>query len=148
MADSKVSDMTAATSAAGADQLYLVQSSVSKSITAANLFGYINTPAVFNDKLVIGDHDTITAAGVISVDTNVTFINDPSGPGACTIGNGTDGQVKIIIMSSNTGGHDITLGGSNVANGVTWNASGKSATLLYDVGLTKWYFIGGSATVS
>ena len=148
MADSKVSDMTAATSAAGADQLYLVQSSVSKSITAANLFGYINTPAVFNDKLVIGDHDTITAAGVISVDTNVTFINDPSGPGACTIGNGTDGQVKIIIMSSNTGGHDITLGGSNVANGVTWNASGKSATLLYDAGLTKWYFIGGSATVS
>tara|TARA_B100000073_G_scaffold152074_1_gene125470 strand:- start:1095 stop:1541 length:447 start_codon:yes stop_codon:yes gene_type:complete len=148
MADSKVSDMTAATSAAGADQLYLVQSSVSKSITAANLFGYINTPAVFNDKLVIGDHDTITAAGVISVDTNVTFINDPSGPGACTIGNGTDGQVKIIIMSSNTGGHDITLGGSNVANGVTFNASGKSATLLYDAGLTKWYFIGGSATVS
>ena len=148
MADSKVSDMTAATSAAGADQLYLVQSSVSKSITAANLFGYINTPAVFNDKLVIGDHDTVTAAGVISVDTNVTFINGPSGPGACTIGSGTDGQVKIIIMSSNTGGHDITLGGSNVANGVTFNASGKSATLLYDAGLTKWYFIGGSATVS
>ena len=148
MADSKVSDMTAATQAAAADQLYLVQSSTSKSITAANLFGYINTPAVFNDKVVIGDHDTITAAGVISVDTNVTFINDPSGPGACPIGNGTDGQVKIIIMSSNTGGHDITLGGSNVANGVTFNASGKSATLLYDAGLTKWYFIGGSATVS
>ena len=148
MADSKVSDMTAATQAAAADQLYLVQSSTSKSITAANLFGYINTPTVFNDKIVIGDHDTITAAGVVSVDTNVTFINNPSGPGACTIGNGTDGQIKIIIMSSNSGGHDITLGGSNVANTVTFNSSGKSATLLYDAGLTKWYFIGGSATVS
>ena len=148
MADSKVSDMTAATSAAGADQLYFVQSSTSKSITAAALFGGIATPTVFNDRVVIGDHDTITAAGVISVDTNVTFINDPSGAGACTIGAGTDGQIKIIIMSSNTGGHNITLGGSNVASGITWNASGNSATLLYDAGLTKWYFIGGSATVS
>jgi len=148
MADSKVSDMTAATSAAAADQLYLVQSSTSKSITAANLFGYINTPAVFNDKVVVGDHDTITAAGVISTDTNVTFINDPSGAGACTIGAGTDGQIKIVIMSSNSGGHSITIGGSNVSNTVTMLASGSSATLLYDAGLTKWYFIGGNSTVS
>ena len=136
MADSKVSDLTAATSAAAADQLYLVQSSASKSITAAALFGGIATPTVFNDRIVIGDHDTITAAGVISVDTNVTFINDPSGAGACTIGTGTDGQIKIIIMSSNTGGHNITLGGSNVASGITWNASGKSATLLYDAAVS------------
>ena len=148
MADSKVSDMTAATSAAGADQLYLVQSSTSKSITAANLFGYINTPAVFNDKVVIGDHDTITAAGVISVDTNVTFINDPSGPGACTIGNGTDGQVKIIIMSSNSGGHTVQISGANVAQTISLDAAGESATMLYDTGLSKWFFIGGSATVS
>ena len=148
MADSKVSDLTAATSAAGADQLYLVQSSTSKSITAANLFGYINTPAVFNDKIVVGDHDTITAAGVISTDTNVTFINDPSGAGACSIGAGTDGQIKIVIMSSNSGGHSITIAGSNVSNTVTMLASGSSATLLYDAGLTKWYFIGGNSTVS
>ena len=148
MADSKVSDMTAATQAAAADQMYLVQSSTSKSITAANLFGYINTPAVFNDKIVVGDHDTITAAGVISTDTNVTFINDPSGAGACSIGAGTDGQIKIVIMSSNSGGHSITIAGSNVSNTVTMLASGSSATLLYDAGLTKWYFIGGNSTVS
>ena len=148
MADSKVSDLTAATQAVAADQTYLVQSSASKSITVGNLFGYINTPAVFNDKVVIGDHDTITAAGVISTDTNVTFINDPSGAGACTIGAGTDGQIKIVIMSSNSGGHSITVGGSNLANTITLNSSGNSATMLYDSGLTKWYFIGGSATVS
>lgn len=148
MADSKVSDLTAATQAAAADQMYLVQSSTSKSITAANLFGYINTPAVFNDKIVVGDHDTITAAGVISTDTNVTFINDPSGAGACSIGAGTDGQIKIVIMSSNSGGHSITIAGSNISNTVTMLASGSSATLLYDAGLTKWYFIGGNSTVS
>lgn len=148
MADSKVSDLTAATQAVAADQTYLVQSSTSKSITVGNLFGYINTPAVFKDKIVIGDHDTITAAGVISTDTNVTFVNDPSGAGSCSIGAGTDGQIKIVIMSSNTGGHSITITGSNLANTITLNASGKSATMLYDAGLTKWYFIGGSASVS
>jgi len=148
MADSKVSDLTAATQAVAADQTYLVQSSTSKSITVGNLFGYINTPAVFNDKVVIGDHDTITAAGVISTDTNITFINDPSGAGSCSIGAGTDGQIKIVIMSSNSGGHSITITGSNLANSITLNASGNSATMLYDSGLTKWYFIGGSASVS
>ena len=148
MADSKVSDLTATTQAYGVDQMYLVQSSTSKSITAANLFGYINTPAVFNDKIVVGDHDTITAAGVISTDTNVTFINDPSGAGACSIGAGTDGQIKIVIMSSNSGGHAITLSGANVQGTLTFDAAGDSATLLYDAGLSKWYFLGESATVS
>ena len=93
MADSKVSELTAATAAAGADSLYLVQSSTSKSITVANLFATVSTPVQFTNTVQVGDHDTITAAGVVSVDTNVTFINDPSGPGACTIGNGTDGQI-------------------------------------------------------
>ena len=54
MADSKVSEMTAATAAAAADKLYLVQGSNSKSVTNAVLFGNVATPAVFNDKLSIG----------------------------------------------------------------------------------------------
>ena len=76
MADSKVSDMTAATAVAAADKMYLVQSSASKSVTNAILFGNVATPTAFNDKLSIGDHDTITAIGAVSVDTNVTFINN------------------------------------------------------------------------
>ena len=148
MADSKVSDMTAATQAAAADQLYLVQSSASKSITAANLFGYINTPTVFNDKVVIGDHDTINAAQAILATTNVTYINDPSGGGTCSMPTGLDGQVKIIIMSSNSGGHTINVSGANVQGVLSFDAAGESATMLYDTGLSKWYFIGGSATVS
>ena len=41
MADSKVSEMTAATAAAAADKMYLVQGSNSKSVTNAVLFGNI-----------------------------------------------------------------------------------------------------------
>ena len=148
MADSKVSELTAATSAAAADTIYLVQSGASKSITNAALFGAIATPAVFNDKISIGDHDTITAAGALNLTTNVTWINDVSAAGTCTLAAGSDGQIKIIIMSSNSGGHTVTLSNSNTANSISFSSAGHSATLIYDTGLAKWYFIGGTATVA
>tara|TARA_B100000029_G_C17484975_1_gene926894 strand:- start:869 stop:1315 length:447 start_codon:yes stop_codon:yes gene_type:complete len=148
MADSKVSDMTAATAVAAADKMYLVQSSASKSVTNAILFGNVATPTVFNDKLSIGDHDTITAVGAISLDTNVTFINDIDAAGNLTLAAGVDGQIKIIIMSSNSGSHTVTLNAANIAQDISWDATGESATLLYDTGTSKWYFIGGSASVS
>ena len=148
MADSKLSELTAATGAAGTDTTYLVQSSTSKQITVANLFGNVATPVQFTDSIQIGDHQTITAVGAISTSYNVTFINDVSGGGTCSIGTGTDGQVVIIIMSSNSGGHTVQLGGANVAQTISLDAAGESATLLYDTGLSKWYFIGGSATVT
>ena len=148
MADSKVSDMTAATAVAAADKMYLVQSSASKSVTNAILFGNVATPTVFNDKLSIGDHDTITAVGAVSVDTNVTFINNIDAAGNLTLAAGVDGQIKIIIMSSNSGSHTVTLNAANIAQDISWDATGESATLLYDTGTSKWYFIGGSASVS
>jgi len=148
MADSKLSELAAATAAAAADTTYLVQSSTSKKITVANLFGNVATPVQFTDSIQIGDHNTMTAVGAISVDYNVTYISDPSAGGTCSIGTGTDGQIKIIIMTSNSGGHTVQLSGANVANTISFDAAGESATLLYDTGLSKWYFIGGSATVS
>ena len=134
MADSKVSALTAATALAAADQLYLVQSSTSKSITAANLFAAVATPVAFNDKVSIGDHDTITSVGAISLDTNVTFINNVDAAGNLTLATGVDGQIKIIIMSSNTGGHTVTLNAANIGSDISWDAAGESATLLYDTG--------------
>jgi len=148
MADSKLSEMTAATSAAGTDTTYLVQSSVSKQITVANLFGNVSTPVQFTSSIQVGDHQTVTAAGAISTDYNVTYINDPSGGGTCSIGAGLDGQIIIIIMSSNSGGHTIQLSGSNVVQTISFDAAGESAQMMYDTGLSKWFFIGGSATVT
>ena len=148
MADSKLSELTAATAAAATDTTYLVQSSTSKQITVANLFGNVATPVQFTDSIQIGDHNTITAAGAISTAYNVTYINNPSGGGTCSLGAGLDGQVIIIIMSSNSGGHTIQVSGANVANTISFDAAGESATMLYDTGLSKWFFIGGSATVS
>ena len=128
MADSKVSEMTAATAAAAADKMYLVQGSNSKSVTNAVLFGNVATPTVFNDKLSVGDHDIMTAVGAVSVDTNVSFLYNFSGAGNLTLAAGVDGQIKIIIMSSNSGSHTVTLNAANIANDISWSQVGHSAT--------------------
>tara|TARA_B100001113_G_scaffold340155_1_gene324091 strand:- start:1749 stop:2195 length:447 start_codon:yes stop_codon:yes gene_type:complete len=148
MADSKLSELTAATAAAATDTTYLVQSSVSKQITVANLFGNVSTPVQFTNSIQIGDHQTMTAVGAISTSYNVTYLNDVSAGGTCSLGTGLDGQVIIIIMSSNSGGHTVQISGANVAQTISLDAAGESATMLYDTGLSKWYFIGGSATVT
>ena len=148
MADSKLSELTSATSAGASDTTYLVQSSVSKQITVQNLFGNQTTPVQFTNSIQIGDHQTMTAVGAISTSYNVTYLNDVSAGGTCSLGTGLDGQVIIIIMSSNSGGHTVQISGANVAQTISLDAAGERATMLYDTGLSKWYFIGGSATVT
>jgi hypothetical protein len=146
MADAKLSELTAATSAAASDSMYLVQSSTSKKITVANLFADIDTPAIFGDKIQIQDSETVTEAGALSVTTNITLITNPSGSGNLTIGVGSDGQIKIIIMTSNTGSTTMTLTGSNVEGDVEFDAAGDTATMIYTN--SKWYMIGGTATIT
>jgi len=146
MADAKLSELTAATAAAGTDILYTVQGSNSKKTTVATLFSDVATPVKFSDTIAITDTNTMTAVGEIITTTNITLINNIDVGGNFTIGNGTEGQLKIIIMTSNTGGHICTLQGSTMARDVVFDAAGETATLLYTN--SKWYFIGGTATVS
>jgi hypothetical protein len=146
MADAKLSELTAATAAAGTDVLYTVQGSDSKKTTVATLFADVATPVKFSDTIAITDSNTMNAVGEIITTTNITFISNVDTGGNFSIGNGVEGQLKIIIMTSNTGGHICTLQGSTMARDVVFDAAGETATLLYTN--SKWYFIGGTATVS
>tara|TARA_B100000287_G_scaffold435304_1_gene502950 strand:- start:3050 stop:3499 length:450 start_codon:yes stop_codon:yes gene_type:complete len=149
MADSKLSELTAATSVAAADTTYLVQSSTSKKVTIANLFANIATTMTVSDKFAIGDHNTLTAVGTIAADSyNVTFINNVDAGGNCSISAGIDGQIHIVIMSSNSGNHTVNLSGANVSGTISFDAAGETALLIYDTGLSKWWMIGGTATKS
>lgn len=146
MADAKLSELTAATSAAATDVFYTVQGSDSKKMAVSTLFADVATPVSFSDKIAITDTNTMTAAGEIITTTNITYINNPDADGNYTLGDGVDGQLKIVIMTSNTGSRTCTLQGSTIARDVAFDAAGESATLLYTN--SKWYFIGGTATVS
>lgn len=146
MADAKLSELTAATTAASSDSMYLVQSSTSKKITVANFFGAVATPTVFSDKIQIQDTDTQTTSGAIDITTNITFLNNPDSGGNMSLAAGSAGQIKIIIMTSNTGGHTLTLTGSSVEGSVAFDAAGETATMIYTN--SKWYMIGGTASYS
>ena len=146
MADQKLSELTAATSIASTDTTYLVSGGASKQITMANLFASVPTPVSFDDKISITDTDTMTAAGAISVTTNITYLSNPTATGTLTIPVGTEGQIKIIIMTSNSAGNTLTLDDSDLGHDtITFSAVGDTATLIYTS--SKWYMIGGTATV-
>jgi len=146
MADAKLSELTAVSAAAGTDVFYTVRGSESNKMSVATLFADVATPVSFSDTIAITDTNTMNAVGEIITTTNVTYISNVSNGGNCSIGTGVDGQVKIVIMTANIGGHVVTLQGSNIANDIAFDAAGETATLLYTNG--TWYFIGGTATVS
>lgn len=147
MADSKLSELTAATSVAAADTMYVVQGGASKKVTNANVFGSIATPALFADKVSIGDHQNVTSAGVLSNDYNVHLIVNPSAGGTLTLTAGTEGQLKTIIMTSNTSAVTMLLDDSDLGHDtITFDGAGDTALLIYAG--SKWWMVGGTATVT
>ena len=147
MADSKLTELTAATAVAAADTFYLVQSATSKGVTAANLFADVATPVKFSDTVSIADADTVTGPGAVSVATNVTRLTNPSTGGTLTIAAGTEGQLKIIVMDGNSSAVTLTLDDSDLGHDtITFNNAGDTATLIYTN--SKWWLIGGTATVA
>lgn len=150
MADSKVTAMNPATSVSATDVLYLVKPATSPydhKVTVANLFGGIPVPVVLEDDLILGGtQQTLSSAGAISVSTLVTKITSPDGAGTLTIADGTEGQIKVIAMTSNAGSHAMTISANIGHSSIVFNSAGDTATLIF-LG-TVWYFLGGTATVS
>ena len=147
MADQKLSELTSVSGAAASDTLYLVKDGASSKITFANLLATVPTPVAFTDKVTIGDADTMTSLGSVSITTNVTYLNNLPSSGSLSIGTGTEGQIKIIVMISNTGGYTIDLDDSDVQHDlIRFTEAGHTATLL--CANSKWFMIGGTATVT
>lgn len=143
MADSKVSELTAASSAGGSDVLYIVQSNTSKKITIANLFGSAANPT-FSGNIKVTGKQTLAAAGIVNVTSPITnLVGDGSG-GDCSIPTGDTGQIKIINYISGTGTYNLTGNIAGNAN-VQYNNVGDTSTLFYDN--NKWFVIGGTANV-
>jgi hypothetical protein len=147
MADQKLSELTAATTAASADTLYLVKGGASQKVTIANLFADVDTPVKLGSTVAIDDSESLTGAGVVSVAKTVTTLSDPGATGTLTIAAGTTGQIKIIAMISNTTGNVLTLDDSDLGHDtVVFNEKGDTATLIY-IG-SKWWVVGGTAAVT
>lgn len=148
MADSKITDFTAATSVNSADVLYLVQGSSDRKISISTLLA--NLPATlskFTGTVVLGGSiQTIANAGMINATTTTTYITNTINS-ELTISNGLyEGQLKIVICSAATATSTITIGVG--ATSIEFSEPGHTALLMYSTTQGKWYFIGGTATVN
>ena len=144
MADSKVSELTAATSAAAADQLYIVQSSTSKRITIANLFKSLSNITV-SGNIAFSGVQTLAAPGIVNNSTIITQLTGDGFGGILTIPSGTvANQMKYIMYVAGTGTYNLTGNIAGNAN-VQYNNIGDATTLLYTN--NKWFVVGGTANV-
>lgn len=147
MADSKVSALTSATSVGGSDVLYLIQSNTSKKVTAGTLFANAGNVTLSGNINIGGTPQTLSSPGLISLTTPITHLSADATGGALQLPQGTNGQVKILMLVSTAGG-SYTVNNANVAasGNVRFDNSGDTAQLLYTN--NKWYVIGGTANVT
>lgn len=101
--------------------------------------------------LAMSTNDTRAGAGAVGVTTPVTFLTNTSGDSALTIGNGTNGQIKILIMTQRDAGtmkftsqSNIQLSGGGTV--LTFDSVGENAILMYVN--SKWQLLAGTAAVS
>lgn len=146
MADTKVSELTSATSVGGSDYLYLIQSNTSKKVSAATFFSNMSNVALKGSVTLDSSVQLLASPGIIDITKTITHLSSDATGGNCTIPAGQASQVKVITMVANSGGTMAIR--ANIANSanVEFNAVGDTATLLYTN--NKWFMIGGTATLT
>lgn len=146
MADSKVSELTSATSLGVSDLFYVVQSNTSKKITAAKVFENAANVTLKGNVNFDPSVQLLAAPGIIDLTKPVTQLTVGASNGTLTLQTGTPGQLKILVMTSSSGGtYYVTSNVASSAN-ISFNNAGDTATLLFTN--NKWYMIGGTANIT
>ena len=103
--------------------------------------------STFNNKIIINSSAEDGGDGVaIPLTNHATFIQT-GGAETSTLGAGTEGQIKVIVMEADNGDMVTTVtnaawGGSSI---ITFDAVGDAVTLQYID--SKWYCIGNNGAV-
>jgi len=90
---------------------------------------------------VIGGVQTLAAAGAVNLTTLVTRI-DSAGAIALTLADGTNGQVKIIVMGTDGGDATLTPTTKTGYTTITFNDAGDGVVLVYIT--TKGWIVAGN----
>jgi len=148
MADSKVTEFTAATSVNSADVLYLIQASTDKKITISTLLANLpNSLTKFSGlmALAFNSPQTLVGSGTITTTQTLTLISNTGSVSSLGINDGSyDGQIKIIMCTSASANSTIT---SNIkASSIVFDSAGDTALLVWYG--TDWWVLGGTATVT
>ena len=153
MADKKVTALTDLGDAlASVDLFHIIDdpsgTPINKKVTAEDVFNNIPSYIGLKDtpQTLTGDGSSTLA---ISVSESTTLVNATAANAPCTLQDGTDGQVKIIINNSTgaTNTVEITPANFNAGSGtkVSIDAPGRSVICMFKD--SKWNVIGGNGQV-
>jgi hypothetical protein len=147
MADKKITQLTdLGDGLASVDLFHVVDdpsgTPINKKITAEDVFNNVPTWLGFNStsQSITGDGSTSTA---ITVTEPVTEVNATSAAAPCTLADGANGQIKIILNVSTGGTNAVTITPANLRGGstITLNAPGESVQCIFKN--SNWNVIGG-----
>ena len=137
MSDKTITELDALTVTASTDQLITYDASASSTLnlTVANLVNKLPTWLGFSQTA-----QTLSGAGAVDVTSAITWVVT-TGANALTLADGTEGQVKFIIMKTDAGNGTLTPS-STPANYSTiqFNDVGDSAQLLFTNAV--WHIVG------
>ena len=148
MADKKITQLTdLGDGLASVDLFHVIDdpsgTPINKKITAEDVFNNIPTWIGLNStsQSITGDGSTSTA---ITVTEPVTEINATSATAPCTLADGANGQIKIILNVSTSGTNAVTITPANLRGGstITLNAPGESVQCIFKN--SNWNVIGGN----
>jgi hypothetical protein len=148
MADSKVSDFSAATSVNPTDVLYLIQGSNDRKISMSTLLANLpNGLTKFSGlvALAMNGAQTLVGSGVIQTTQTLTLISNTGTLGSLTINDGSiEGQLKLIMFTG--GSANSTLTNKISATSIVFNKTGHTSLLIWFN--SKWWILGGTAIVN
>ena len=151
MADKKITALTDLGDAlASVDLFHIIDNPsgtpINKKVTAEDVFNNIPSWIGLKDtaQTITGDGSSV---GVVEVTSSTTLVNATSAAGPCTLADGSDGQVKIIINKSTSGTNAVTITPASLNGGSTINidAPGRSVICMFKD--SKWNVIGGNGQV-
>ena len=150
MADKKITALTNLGDAlASVDLFHIIDNPsgtpINKKVTAEDVFNNIPTWIGLKDtaQQITGDGSTISA---ITVTESTTLVNATAELAPCTLEDGADGQIKIIINNSTGGTNAVTITPANFNAGagtkIDIDAPGRSVICMFKD--SKWTVIGGN----
>jgi len=153
MADKKITALTNLGDAlASVDLFHIIDNPsgtpINKKVTAEDVFNNIPSWIGLKDtaQTITGDGSTSLA---VTVTESTTLVNATAANAPCTLEDGADGQVKIIINKSTGATNVVSITPANINAGsgtkVNIDAPGRSVMLMFKD--SKWNVVGGNGQV-